>query len=124
MKVARSEHTICFDVDDTLIMWDSNFNMPEEGDVEIQCPWDGQISFHRPHTRHIEFLKKQYTKGYTVIVWSAGGAKWAETVVKTLGIEDYVDYVMSKPQKWVDDLIQADQVLGTHIYLSEEGFSK
>lgn len=123
MKVARSEHTICFDCDDTLIMWDQNHTQPFEGAVAVTCPHDGQVTYHRPHERHIGFLKKQYAKGYTVVVWSAGGVGWANAIVEALELQDHVDFVMSKPQKWVDDLSNPGDVLGTHIYLSENGHS-
>ena len=124
MIVANSEQIICFDCDDTLIMWDMNHVQPFDGSVEVKCPWDTSTTYHRPHQRHIDFLKKQKAKGMTVVVWSAGGTKWAEAVVKSLKLEDHVDFVMSKPQKWVDDLPKAEDVLGVRIYLSEEGFSR
>lgn len=124
MKVARSEQVITFDVDDTLIMWDMNHVQPFDGAVSVKCPWDNSITYHRPHQRHIDFLKKQHAKGMTVVVWSAGGTKWAEAVVKALELENHVNFVMSKPQKWVDDLPKAEDVLGVRIYLSEEGFSR
>ena len=123
MKIAKSEMVITFDVDDTLIMWDENHTKPFEGAVAVECPWDGSTSYHRPHERHVRFLKKQYAKGMTVVVWSAAGTKWAEAVVRTLRIQDHVDFVMSKPVKWVDDLHHASDVLGTRIYLSEDGHS-
>ena len=123
MFVASSEHIITFDCDDTLIMWDEDFTIYKKGDVEIECPHDGHVTYHRPHKRHIGFLKKQKAKGYTVVVWSAGGTAWAEAVVKALNIQEYVDIVMSKPIKWVDDLTDPAQVLGTHVYLSEDGHS-
>jgi hypothetical protein len=50
------------------------------------------------------------------MVWSAGGVQWAKTVVNTLGLADYVDLIITKPSKFVDDL-PADQVLGQRIYL-------
>jgi predicted phosphatase len=103
-KVARSDNTIAYDVDDTLIMWDKNYLKPFKGAIEMTCPYDGAVTYHRPHKRHIDFLKKQHAKGYTILVWSAAGAKWAEAAVKALELEDHVDMIMSKPQKWVDDL--------------------
>lgn len=123
MYVAKSEQVICFDCDDTLIMWDENHTQPFNGAVEVICPWDSGVSYHRPHHRHIRFLKKQYAKGMTVVVWSAAGTKWAEAVVKALNIENHVDIVMSKPVKWVDDLEKAEDVLGVRLYLSEDGYS-
>lgn len=123
MQVAPSEITIFFDVDDTLIMWDENCTQPFDGSIRMVCPHDGMVTFHRVHERHVGFLKKQKAKGYSVIVWSASGTAWAEAVVKKLGLEDYVDFVMSKPIKWVDDLPNPEHLVGRHIYLDPEGHS-
>lgn len=120
MYVVKSEHVIVCDVDDTLIHWDQNHTQPFEGAVQVTCPHDGQISFHRPHKRHIGFIKKQKAKGYTIVVWSAAGTGWARAVVEALELQEYVDVVMSKPVKWIDDLIDPAQVLGSHIYLNED----
>lgn len=126
MLVAPSEQTIFFDVDDTLIMWDDlcRKGPDERGErIKVVCPHDGMVTYHRPHHRHIGFLKKQKAKGYTVVVWSFSGTGWAAEVVRSLGLEDYVDFVTSKPTKWVDDLKDPNLALGTHVYLSEEGYS-
>jgi FMN phosphatase YigB (HAD superfamily) len=123
-KLARSEHTIAFDCDDTLIIWDENHMKPFDDSVKLICPHDGAITYHRVHKRHVEFLKKQHAKGYTVIVWSSAGSGWAESVVKSLNLEKYVDFVMSKPQKWVDDATNPADVLGVRVFLSEEGYSR
>lgn len=123
MIVAKSEHIICYDCDDTLIMWDENHTQPFEGAVKVVCPHDGEVSFHRVHKRHVGFLKKQKSKGYTVIVWSSSGTGWAKAVVDALELEPYVDFVMSKPGKYVDDLPDANDILGNHIYLDEKGHS-
>lgn len=42
--------------------------------------------------------------GQIVIVWSAGGYKWAESVVKSLGLSLFVDVAMSKPTWYYDDI--------------------
>jgi len=123
MYTAPSEHSIFFDVDDTLIIWSDNFAMPFDGAVRVVCPHDGQVSYHSPHKRHIGFLKKQKAKGMTVVVWSASGVGWAASVVKALELENYVDVVISKPDKWVDDLVNPAHVLGTRLYLDENGNS-
>lgn len=123
MQVAPTEMTIFFDVDDTLIFWDENPTQPFDGCIEMVCPHDGMKTYHRIHERHVSFLKKQKAKGYTVIVWSASGTKWAEAVINKLGLNDYVDFVMSKPIKWVDDMPNPEHLVGTHIYLDPEGHS-
>ena len=123
MNVASAEATIFFDVDDTLIFWDENYRQPFSGALPIQCPHDGMITYHRVHERHVGFLKKQAKKGYSVVVWSAAGTKWAKAVVDALNIESYVDYVTAKPVKWVDDKVDPCDVLGSRIYLDEKGHS-
>lgn len=123
MKVAPSEMSIFFDVDDTLIMWDDKCHIGGDEYTSLTCPHDGRITFHKVHYRHIEFLKKQKAKGYTVVVWSASGTKWAEMVVKELNLETYVDFVTSKPLKWVDDMPNPKHLVGSHIYLDINGHS-
>ncbi len=112
---------VTFDVDDTLVMWDGLANNSLVADSHpykhFIDPNDGSKKSLKPHLRHIELLKSLKNRGYTVIVWSAGGGKWANSVVTTLGLADYVDIIMSKPIKWVDDITDANKVLGTRIYL-------
>lgn len=127
MIVAGSERVICFDVDDTLIIWDNfSFNLLGKiryGHVEITCPHDGARTRHRAHQRHIKFLKRIKAKGFTVVVWSQSGTAWAEAAVLALGLEDYVDIVMSKPEKCVDDLPNASDIIGKVFFLDENGHS-
>ena len=101
MRVYKYEHTIHFDVDDTVIMWDENHTQPFEGAVHVKCPHDGTISYHRPHKRHVRFLRKQMAKGMGVVLWSAAGVGWAEAAAKALELEDLDILVMSKPTKCV-----------------------
>lgn len=123
--IIGNEATICFDVDDTLIMWDDkSYGAPDDVKrMPIVDPNDGMTTNHEIHLRHVQFLKKQAAKGFTVIVWSASGAAWAGAVVKALGLEKHVTACIAKPIKYVDDHPQADQILGTHIYLDPEGYS-
>lgn len=125
MQVFKNEMTISFDVDDTLVMWEGNIYKPEEGRVAIPDPYDNNDpKYLIPHTRHINFLKKSFKRGYQVTVWSAGGWAWAESVVKTLGLEEFVAKVETKPIKLVDDLPVSEGV-GVTMYLpfnnKEEG---
>ncbi len=124
MQIAPSELTIYFDVDDTLIFWDNEvLKGPADDRIKMTCPHDGMITHHRVHTRHVGFLKKQKAKGYSVVVWSASGTKWAEAACIALGLQDHVDFVTAKPIKWVDDLTDPHHILGKHIYLDPEGHS-
>ncbi len=62
-------------------------------------------------------LMDHHSRGFTNIVWSAGGYAWAHEVVYALGLQDYVTLIMAKPLKYVDDL-QAPEILVSRIYLN------
>lgn len=124
MIVANSERVICFDIDDTLIIWDkTSYSGGSFGYVAVKCPHEKITTHHRVHQRHVKFLKRMKAKGLTIVVWSQGGTAWAEAVVKALGLEDHVDFVMSKPEKCVDDLPNASDIIGKVFFLDEKGHS-
>ena len=85
MLVIKKNKVLFIDVDNTLIIWES-------GDK-----W-------HPHKAHIALLEQFKLQGHGVVVWSAGGWKWASRAIKMLGIEHLVDYAINKPDWWADDL--------------------
>lgn len=101
MRVTENDNVVCFDVDDTLVMW----SWPEEFNSQV-------VTFNNfgfpanlvPHQKHIELLKQFKARGHYVIVWSQGGWEWAQEVVRLLGLEGFVDEVKTKPKWIVDDL--------------------
>lgn len=112
-----NEMIVMFDVDDTLVMWaNHNHWLPKPGKYEFVDPYDQTTVYLYPHKAHIALLKKYKAQGYTVFVWSAGGGLWAQEVVNVLQLNDHVDFIMSKPLKYVDDL-QAKEVLGSRVYI-------
>jgi hypothetical protein len=82
-------------------------------------PYTNEILYFNPHKKHVNLVKHFYFRGYYVIVWSAAGGLWAKAVVDALNISGYVDLVMAKPEKYVDDLPSTDW-MGNRIYLKEE----
>src|ERR1022692_4616922 len=117
MHVIKGETLTAFDIDDTMIMWHSD--CPPEEKISITCPYGGDTRLFKVHKLHVEFLKKTKGRGNTVIVWSAAGVLWAEAVIKALGLEQYVDYILSKPTKIVDDLTP-NEIFPCRIYLRDE----
>lgn len=86
---------VCFyDVDETLIRWDSH------GEPEV-IYIDGYPLL--PNQEIINSLQRNKIRGFTIIVWSQSGCDWAEKVVRKLNLDNIVDFVMSKPERYYDD---------------------
>jgi FMN phosphatase YigB (HAD superfamily) len=117
MQTIKSHRIVMFDVDDTLVIWDWRSVDPEgKGLVSIENPEAKCSELVLPHYRHIELMRQFKARGHTVVVWSQGGWSWAESVVKSLGLQDIVDVVMDKPSWYVDDL-PAEAFMRSPIYL-------
>ena|ERR1700678_353539 len=82
--------TIFVDIDNTLAIWNN-----EDYCLNIECELK---------------IKQFYVRGHTLIAWSAGGADWAEKVVKKFGLEQYFAACISKPDWYMDDL-RSDEFL-------------
>jgi FMN phosphatase YigB (HAD superfamily) len=120
MIVVQNTNCVFFDCDDTLVMWDnkhkaedlSNCVLVDDGFIQVQLV---------PHREHIQYLKSsKLLNKNTIVVWSAGGWQWAQAVVKALGLEEYVDAVMEKPIRYVDDL-HCTKFMGDMIYKPFKG---
>lgn len=99
MIVIQNEQPWFVDVDDTLILWDVKI----DNCIEITCPYSGESHTVAAHIPNITLLKEKYARGCHITVWSKGGYKWAEAVVKALRLEHLVHTVMSKPEGLLDD---------------------
>jgi hypothetical protein len=112
-KVLGNEQNVFFDVDDTIAMH------VEEGCVAdfvlyndaMECNIAFQI-----HKDHVKQIKSHKNRGFSVFVWSGNGSAWAKKVIEALELQDYVDYYMTKPVKFFDDL-PAEKVLVNRVYL-------
>ena len=101
MRVVENENMVCFDIDETLVVWNVPAGREEEAITFDNFGYSERLL---PHHAHIKLLKQFKVRGQYVVVWSQGGYRWALEVVKRLGLEEYVDLVMSKPKWIVDDL--------------------
>lgn len=119
MKVNRNEMRTAFDVDSTLILWPDDHNVPKEGRIEFKCPYEYGTKFYLiPHKQHINYLIAKKKRGHEVIVWSQNGWQWAERVILTLGLEDYVDSVETKISTYFDDLPASEWM--SHVYIEHK----
>lgn len=111
---------VYFDVDDTLVSWAyPSVYLPIDGFMSFHDPLGGFDVMLLPIDKTIVDLKRLKAEGCTIIVWSAGGWEWAECVVKTLKLEEYVDCVMSKPSYYYDD-IPCTEFMGQRIDYSKD----
>lgn len=110
MKIIKSDKITCFDVDDTLISQYADKLKQSKQKVFINCyGFKTQVAVI---TENVEALKRHKRQGQIIVVWSAAGYKWAESVIKSLGLTKYVDYVQSKPNWYYDD-IPCEKWMGT-----------
>lgn len=100
MKVIDSETNVLYDVDGTLLLW-TDPTVP--GPEKIEFVYGGTTVYLTPHNYHINLLKSYKERGYHITVASANGFAWANTALKALNITEYVDVVMTKYLKYIDD---------------------
>lgn len=115
MHVMPSGPAVYCDVDTTLIEWDE----PKDPDLTQYVEINGKWFYKNRH--NIEYLKKFSERQHPVIVWSGSGARWAEMVVKALGLQDYVWAVMSKPTYYIDDIENPKVWIGKHRFYTLDG---
>ncbi len=116
MQVIRSNNVVCFDCDDTLVMWKTSRLQTRDS---MYFLYGDEAVWLTPHRNHIRFLKHCYDRGNTVIVWSKNGYQWAEKIVDKLGLQEYVHIILSKPTAVVDDKDALNDIVGERIYLPE-----
>ncbi len=99
--IVNYEDTAIFDVDNTLVKWIEPGMIDEPGVLKLN--FYGMTKYVKEIKVHTEFLKSLKARGYFIRVHTGNGATWGDTVVKALGLEEYVDSVETKPSKVIDD---------------------
>lgn len=117
MQVIPNENTVFIDCDDTIVLW-TDPHTPGKNKVEVRFTDDVTV-YLTPHFYHIELVKRYKERGYAVTVWSANGVSHAVNVVRALGLESHVDFVMTKPAKHMDDSPDAAAILGPRIFTKD-----
>jgi hypothetical protein len=101
------------DCDDTLVSWNYDTNCPGPNKIEFIDPEDGEILYLETLPENIKAIKTHKLRKHTVILWSAGGADWAEEVANKIGLGKSVDAYADKPTWFYDDL-PASQFMEEH----------
>lgn len=100
MVTFKERKTVFFDVDDTLLEWKT---CDKKDKKAVKVANNGHVFYKRAVLPNIEALKSHFLAGHLVVVWSAGGATWAETVIKALNLQKHVDVIINKPDFYYDD---------------------
>lgn len=99
------------DCDDTLVMWNIS-SYPTLPHIELDCYGPVVLA---PNQKNINLVKKFKKLGYSIIVWSATGADWAEAVSKALDLDGIVSLYLTKPSYYLDDL-PSNQFMGQRLW--------
>lgn len=108
------------DIDDTIIRWDVPTG-DEKIDELVTVETRGIKETFLLNKYNLEYITKLAVRGHVIILWSAAGSLWAESVAKALKIEHLVTACMSKPTYYVDDIKDANQFMGKHVFFDENG---
>lgn len=110
MQVIKNELVVCCDVDGTIIKPD------QKGGISL--PYGSGIQTYSPIMAHVDLIKEYKKRGFTVIVWSMAGQAHAQRVVEALKLERWVDIVMCKPTKHIDDKEDVGSIIGTRVFIA------
>jgi HAD superfamily phosphatase (TIGR01681 family) len=110
MTIIENELVVVIDCDGTLITPDSQ--------GQIVLPYGSGIAHFSPIKQHVDLLKEYKNRGFTVVVWSMGGWAHAKRIVDALKLERYVDLVLTKPCKHVDDKEDVGSIIGTRVFIA------
>lgn len=104
MIVVKSDRAAYFDVDETLVLMD-DMNIQHMDLTIIEDAKHNIFARVIPHRAHIQKMKEHASRGHPVFVWSAGGWAWANAVICSLGLKEYVTAIIPKgPWSWDDKM--------------------
>lgn len=102
--VLGTDRVLFVDIDRTLVQ--PMTYQPDVSDYS-SCVYIGDILYERLN-QNIQLVRRfAASDGIEVILWSAGGARWAGQVCRALGLQDCVVACISKPSWYLDDLADA-----------------
>lgn len=122
MKVIKSTRIVYCDVDKTLIWSPSELPSTGTEDMFYEVKIGDNIFFgYWPHDQLLQEFK---ARGHTIVVWSQGGWKWAEQVVRAMELDHIVDLVIDKPDFYIDDKDVAVWMIGRRTFIEPSAGSE
>ena len=101
MLISPNENAVFYDIDNTLVLW-TKYRTKKS--IQIRDPYGNALCRLLPHEGHIRLLKRHSAQGILVFVWSRGGVRWAEKIVKILKLTKYIYAIIPKVKDYVDDV--------------------
>ena len=90
------------DVDYTLVRPYTNAGLPE---FLVRDPADdSKLLSIEVNQAMVRLVKEEFKRGHVVLVWSRRGQRWAQIVVDSLNLTEYVAFTADKPLAYFDDL--------------------
>ena len=117
MILLNFESTVLVDIDETLVCWSKTYRKPGKGKIAFVDPYTKETVYLTPHKPHIRLVKQWKGRGFGIVVHSMAGVQWANTVLRVLELTKYVDVVMSKATRHLDDKEDIAEICGTRVYL-------
>jgi len=121
LKIVNNENPLFLDIDDTIILYPEADMDPSQlknlGYKEF-TDFIGNKFLALPSEKHIKLIKYYKARGFYIIAWSGNGFKHAEHILKQLNLLDYIDQIMSKSSRYVDD-VDCQHWMGKRIYLEK-----
>lgn len=114
------ETIVLVDIDQTLVIWHKSHKKPGKNKVLFVDPYTKEKLYLTPHHVHIRLMKQYKARGFGIVVHSMAGTKWAKSVINKLKLAKYVDIVMSKATRHMDDKEDAKDIIGTRVYLNND----
>lgn len=102
MQVIHSTKIAYFDADQTLVFSESELKNHPQRSTLGGVRFINSVAWYLD-SRHYSLLREFKARGFTIVVWSAGGSEWAEKVVRSFNLTSYVDLVIGKPDFFIDD---------------------
>lgn len=103
MLTILNESVEPFDVDGSLIIHQEPSTIPPGETIQVYDNVTELFVTVRKNLPMIRLLQEASHRGAYVIVWSAGGHRWADAVVRALNLRSEVSLVLTKPKVYFDD---------------------
>jgi FMN phosphatase YigB (HAD superfamily) len=114
VEVIKSERTVFFDIDGTLVHKSDPKN--DAPTILIHDPYSDRMVHRQKHLPHIKLLTNYIARDFTVFVWSKNGYRWAAEVLEALRLSHLPIRVLTKPCVFVDDEPPANW-LGEQVFI-------